>query len=314
MTTAALNSGAVNATRFPGSEEGASIIELLGTVQVSASLSALKLRLQTGARVTASGQGSVIKTTRRALFNASTAPSAISPAVTFIVKMPAIGQGTASAQVSAACIISHRMSASTQCVATTRATSFQITKKSASTTARAAVSAQSFNRVARTIKATASAVPAALTPWLRRSLTIKQTAKATVTCKIIRLRRISAIKNATAVATAGSVKRIFVRLTSAIAQAASRAAAGLEISLGGASTSSPSPVFGLVLRLATGASQPAIATAKDADSKAQLLTGAQATPTAIAYAAGADYATKIPAPIERQIAVPFYDRTMKVVV
>ena len=78
--TAALNSGQINAVSFPQAEAGLSLIELVGTIEVTASISVLYTRRVVGATTTASAQGSADTTMVRQVY-ATTQAGAIASAV-----------------------------------------------------------------------------------------------------------------------------------------------------------------------------------------------------------------------------------------
>lgn len=72
MTTQAINSGAINETRFPGSQDGLSLIELIGTVEVVCSISAVNVLKTVGASTTATAAGSVGSARLRRRLSATT--------------------------------------------------------------------------------------------------------------------------------------------------------------------------------------------------------------------------------------------------
>lgn len=75
-TTATVNSGAINEVGFPGSQEGASLIELVGTVLITGVISTVTVLSTCGATTTASAEGVINKANIRAQLTAAVSPTA----------------------------------------------------------------------------------------------------------------------------------------------------------------------------------------------------------------------------------------------
>lgn len=74
--TATINSGALNEVGFPGSQQGESLIELVGTVAVVATISAITVLSTTGATAAPSANGIAGQPNIKAYLTAAVAPSA----------------------------------------------------------------------------------------------------------------------------------------------------------------------------------------------------------------------------------------------
>ena len=80
MSRGTINSDDINSTSYPGSEDGLSLIELIGSVEVQCYIPAVGLLLSAAAVTSASASGVVSNTTAKMLLSATTDPSAVTQA------------------------------------------------------------------------------------------------------------------------------------------------------------------------------------------------------------------------------------------
>lgn len=88
---------------------------------------------------------------------------------------------------------------------------------------------------------------------------------------------------------------------------------GVKMAVGAVCTASANAASGVRSKMATAASTQASAVPASTLIRINLTAKAIAVATAIPSVVAYDFATEIPAPVDRQIVVPPYDRTMKVV-
>lgn len=314
MITHALNSGAINAVPFPGAEEGASVIDLLGTVEVTGSLSAISLRLTATARTSPSAVCSVNNVKSRMQLQATTAPSAVATNTDVQSRITLAGNTSGECSTAAAIVVKFNTSALTEAAAQVSVSSYQYAARSASATASATATANCvkyFYRGAETTGSASVSVPDArikLTPGVA-------SAQPSVipTVGIILAHQLAATSSPTAVASADAAR---VMSFAASATPSASASAGVQLRVATAIAVQPSAngSAGTTMRYGLFAQEQARAIAADTTLQLNILLGAGTSAQAVASAAGADFASKLPAPFERQIVVPPYDRTMKVVV
>lgn len=315
MTTHAINSGALNAVPFPGAEEGASIINLIGTVEVQASLSQIRLRLTATAATAPKAACSVNTTKLRMLLQAVTAPLADAASINALsnVKVEAI-DGRAVATVSAGVSIKHEMSASGEVSSINAASCLLISRKSANTQAQAVAQAGSINYGRRSASALGQAI--VNSPVFRIEIPVSaiQSAAGQAIAGISIASGIGALSQPSAIGSVNANSLIYLGAQGSSVASASAAQVFLEEPAypdrqpaQAVAASGVKVIFSEVAH----ATPSAIGSSPEVTFR--VLAQATTVATAIASSAAADFATSIPAPLDRQIVVPPYDRTMKVV-
>jgi hypothetical protein len=161
MTKNAINGSVINKTAFPGSEDGLSLVELVGTAEVTASISAIKLRLLASA-TTVCGSAGTAQTTKKAQLSAVESGTA-APSVVAYVKTPFSAYAQAACGAASGVQLAYRMSAVQPSLADAAAAySYVAAKKSANTAGVAeSVNAKATTLVSRGAASLATAVTAA---------------------------------------------------------------------------------------------------------------------------------------------------------
>lgn len=146
MISRAVNSGALNAVGFPGSEEGASLVQLIGLVQVTCVLTTLSLHLTTGAVTAAGANVSSPTMLFRSQVSATTVPTASAQADSKNQARVYPSSQPAAAAASSGVLARMKNSASTTAVATAQlgATRSRVLRTAA--TVGSAASSASWNR------------------------------------------------------------------------------------------------------------------------------------------------------------------------
>lgn len=315
MITHAINSGAINAVPFPSSEVGASIIELIGTVQVVCEPVGITVRITIAATGAPKATLSA-NTTSRMLLGATTQASAAVSDIAARQKMKLGGATSGAATPAASLIALWRLCAATgQAAANSVATSYQLAKRSVNVTAQATTSASSVKYLYRS--ASIAGIAAVNSPDSRRKIAFAVSTLATAVAQSGRAikSRLPATTTARALTQAQPLSYLSLRAISSAPSGLSQATAKLvmrippEAQTAGAVTALTNPR----LRISPKAQGVALAAAQDSNATYRFRMSAGTVATAIASSTATDYATKIPAPSERQIVVPAYDRTMKVI-
>ena len=311
MTSRALNSGPLNAVSFPLSEEGLSLIQLTGTVEVVCNVSILGVRRFVQASGTASARG-----TASMIFK--TQAAAITPATATTRAGVRLKTTNNSAKVTAKAIAA--------------SDGYALRRASAIQPARAIVSAKAFVKVFKSAHATPTADTNTFEPIIRVPRTA--TTHPSAVCRATAL--IKAPRAATTVARGKNIASITLksRLRATVAPSALGLASTLRKSTAAATTIARAITSANTLRkrrvAATVAAQAQIgqtlaalryrfaattvaqAIAADARVVFELQLGAQTTAQAIARSAATDYGIAVPAPQERLMFVPASERTMEV--
>lgn len=314
MISHAINSGAINTVPFPASELGASIVELIGTIEVVCEPAIITVRITTAATSTPTANLSA-NTTSKILLGATTEPSAVVTAIAAKQKMRQSAVSSGKATASSSLTMWRLSSAIVQATATATAASYQLAKKSASGTAQATTSVSSLKQLYRS--ASIASIAAVSTPDSKRKMvfSIAQAGAAVGRTGFSFKSRLPATTTARALAQAQPLSYIRLNPVKASPAVVSIATAKLlmrstpEFQLASAATG----LTNLRLKLRQGALSSARATAQDADATYRFQMSASTVANAMAYSTATDYTTKIPAPSERQIVVPAYDRAMKVI-
>lgn len=314
MTTHALNTGALNKVPFPLTEQGTSIIELLGTVEVTASISVIRLRLTAAATTAPSAVCSVNTTKLKINVLAQTPAEAVVQDITYRTKIQVKPTGSAIASTRAGYTVKHNVSALVAPTSAYSVTSYQITKKGASTTASGYGSMRSLKSRFNSAAISAQAVVKDITPLYKVRFSATQAATATTLADLAFARRVAGSTAATAVGTVFPLRYMPFSATAAPSQITTLAKAILRLAtLPGNQSSAAITKATARLKAVTGATVQTKAVAQDIVFIFKLTAGATTVAKAIDTAVGLDFASKMPAPLERQIVVPPYDRTMKVV-
>jgi hypothetical protein len=310
MTVGAINSGAINAVPFPQAEAGLSLIQLVGTVEVTGSISSLSTRRVVGATTVASAHG-----TADIVFQQQVGATTEPRAVVLVVNVPRVTDNTATASAraptAAAIVLTRRNSALRTAQAVVSGKAVIKVRRSAAATAVATVSqidAQTL--VARLATTPARAITSALlTVEAFRSATT--VARATSTSRIqlrhrstahaiasalgtaLSANKLVAGATTSAVASVSAVSRRKIRFTARVVSAAASQnnLVGLNYRFGATATASANGVSGMGLKY---------------------LTNATTVAEAITSSAATDYGIRMPAPLERLMFVPTTERNMEV--
>ena len=310
MTSRALNGGAINAVSFPGTPAGNQLVEMIGTVRVTGSISVVSLYRLASAAATAYALSYISSTTNRAQLQAVTKPAA-QGAVTARSKVyltPDSLSATCSAVVAAG--LNRRLGASTSGSATGVVGGYNYTRRSAAAFPSASSAATARNYVLRT--AATIAVASSLAAATRKStISTGVTAGASSIVAIALAHRMLAT---TSPAAAGSVttKVEVQRAAATLARVASVVTAfrALTTAVEGTAKAAVASLFARRGIMFSCAAQAAATTAASMSFKHRM--SASVTARAIAVSAAADYSTNQPAPLERQMIVPTGDRRMEV--
>lgn len=234
MTTNAVNANAINEVSFPGSQDGLSLVELLGTIVVSCSVASVSLILTASAAQAPEAKCSAPAITLRSQLSATTVPEA-SSAVNALVKAKRGASGTVQALVAAAPGLKMPLSAPMTGVATPTAAANIRVFRTGSTNALATGAVASKKNVY--LLAAAAPTASSSVNALREMLFAATTpAVASVSATMTFQRRISS--NTTASGT-GIASEYLARRIGAIAVSSGLATAGVKLNI----LSKPDPVL-----------------------------------------------------------------------
>lgn len=311
MTKNAINGSVINKASFPGAEAGLSLVELVGTVQVTCTIPSVSLRL-TAVAATVPAAAGTASTTKRTQFDC---------------------QISASAFTSATALVNRKHGASAAAVCTTSA-GVGLAYRSGATTSGIALASASNGYLAvsrgASVSCTATARTAAARTLVYRGASIAGTAAPMVTA----LRKVpsQAAGSAMALGVAGinfrnqliasivatvvsSVSTRFNvrRGASTIPRAVVSGTARRNIRLvlveqtASATPSNVSPIRRMVFAAPTQANAYA-----DATIRVQYRLSGSTVASAVAQSAASDFASAMPAPSERLMKVPASNRRMEV--
>ncbi len=310
MTVGALNSGAINAVPFPQAEAGLSLVQLLGTIEVSGSIPALYTRRTVGASTTACANGAAGIT-----FRLQADATAVAQAKCSAHNRTKVRNNVATTEVTATTaaevLVKHRLSAIQPVRATVACAAVIKVARAASTQARATVATVAAKtRVPRTAATPARATPSAIAfVKVRRQATTP--AKGLSTAHIKLVHRLSATTFVRGLGTAVSTNEIWLGAT-ALAKATTQANALRKRRLGAVTAPSAITQVGLAGVRYKLAAQ----TIGEADGSAQIILAHQVSATttaeAITRSAATDYGIAMPAPAERLMFVSASERSMEV--
>lgn len=315
MTTHAINTGAFNVVPFPASEVGVSVVDLLGTVQVVCTLSAVTLLLTVGA-ATAPKSTLTASTTAKMLLAAPAQPSAVAGNISPKQKTYRSASTSASASTAAGVVLLRKTGATAQPQAVTTLNPSQLVKRSASSSGAAVTSANAYKYQYRSITATATAATSSIVVKNKVAFAIAQKATVVSSVSYTFKSRLPATTIASATAQSGVLS--FLSLKALTTSPTGQASAAPRLLM-------HTELTQLTALALTASVPPRVKLSPLANSVSATATGQnitvslhhQMTASTVArayyYAIAIDYATQISAPSERQIVVPSYDRMMKVV-
>lgn len=311
MSVNAVNANAINEVSFPGAEQGLSLIELVGTVVVTCSITTVYLGRTASAQTTAKATGTS-GSVHRLQLAASTAGAA-TPTASVRSKVPYGATGAAACVGTAGIAIRSRLGAAIAATGAGEVGSYLRVVKGATGTAQAVVTnASGRTKVSRSVTTKGAATGTVLA--LRRvRFTIASRPASAGTARATLRRRLSLAGVGQASGSVLSTGSRAPRGAAVVAQAAASAVSIKYITAGPATTAAqatPTPAgVRLLLPFAAGGQPLASGVAA---LTLRLLAGAYANPTATATAAGTEFNADIPAPAERSMTLPVSDRRMEV--
>lgn len=334
MISRSLNSGAINAVQFPSAEQGASVIELSGVIEVTASISSLGVKIGVQpAPCVAAAAPSGIRTTVRTTASAISSASALQSTPQINVKIERGGQVACAATVTSAILFKRRLEALSTASAVAAVNAVGKGAVGATTTASADSSAQAISNLSLAGAAVAQAMASDVIALNGVRLSGQGTAGVGATATPGIKLRIGATTQCTSAFLVGA-QRVSHRAAQGVCAAqANAAASNLRLSPG--ATTAPAAVASVAARsriMFTGTAQPGASSrptlvgvkrgiaayAQPLALASSLMAGIKGASSAygqaraIGQASALDLSINVSAPMDRQIEVPFYDRTMKV--
>lgn len=311
MTQNAINGSAINRTSFPGAEAGLSLVQLVGTVQVTCSIPSVSLRLTAVAATQATASGT-ISTSKRTQFTCQVSAAATTSAtalnnrrngatgVAFCATSAGVGlayrTGASTAGAALGSIVGDYLAAargaSAVCVADTPATgALTLTYRNAIALATANGAVDAFRKVPSQAVGNAFVTGVAGINFRNRlGATTTPTAGFTVSTRF-------------------NVRRGASTEPSAVVSAIVRTNINLALPVQAAVATAPEV---LALRqMSFGATTQANAYA-DATIRVKYRLSGSAIARAVAQSAASDFASAMPAPAERLMKVPASNRRMEV--
>lgn len=310
MTVGALNSGPLNAVPFPQAEAGLSLIQLVGTVEVTATITTLVTRRVVGASTTAgaSGQASFVLHQR---VGSRIVPQAVCTANNIAKVTDNVATTRATAATSAGVILKRRASAVVSAAASVACAAVVKVRRSASSTCAASVSSiDSRAKVARSATVSAQATTfALLRVKISRAATV--VARANSTSRITLVQRPTAIVNATGFGTVTTRNKVALGATAACSAAVTaNAFRKLRIRASATPKALGSAFAGQKMQFGAVSVGAAVCGIARAGIKYRM--SASAIAEAITRSAATDYGVAMPAPPERLMFVPASERSMEV--
>lgn len=312
MTSKAINSGAINAVSFPGSESGATLIELIGDVEVLGSISMAYLRVGAMGSTTASA-ATGRPTPRTIALLGATANGQASCSASALRKASV---GTAS--TAASCVTSsgvsarYRIKAYTQAYAS--AAPFETFRKSLSLASMLALAVTACKPIQRCSLSAGASAGASTSAGALTKVPMSATARwpVTTSASIIIEIGVSASSTSTATGSIGTLLHV-IRSAPGLASAtgstpSSKMVFGVSAA-GQASAATSSPTVGInALRAAYGV----MSAISSATALRHIRLPASTLAKVESYCLARDFASSVRAPEDRQMVVPENDRTMKV--
>lgn len=310
MTKNAINGSVINKTAFPGSEDGLSLVELVGTVEVTASVSAVNLRLLASATTGCNASGTA-QTTRKAQLSAIV--SGVSTTSAFVYsKTPFAAYGQSLCNATSGVRLTYRPSAIENAIASTFAYAYVAAKKSASTSGLAVSANTKANTFASRSSAVAAVAIASATALRKVACSAEAAPTANGIASITFRNRIGATALASA-ASSLSTRFNVLRGASAVPQAVTLALARNRIAavLGIQRAIADCTPLYAIRKMNFGAQAQANALAS-ARIRLKRFVSAFATAQATGQSTASDFASSMPAPAERLMTVQASDRRMGV--
>ena len=312
MTSKAINSGAINAVSFPGSESGATLIELIGDVEVLGSISMTYLRVGATGSTTASATTGRPTPRTIALLGATASGQASCSASALRKASVGTASTAANCVTSSGVSARYRIKADTQAYAS--ATPVETFRKSMSLASTPALAVTACNPVRRrSFSAGASAgASTSANALLKVPLSAAARWPIETSASIIITIGVSASSSPSAVGSSDALLHV-IRSAPGLASAtgstpSSKMVFGVSAA-GQASAATSSPTVGInALRAAYG-----VASAISSATALQHIRLPASTLAKVeSYCLARDFASSVRAPEDRQMVVPENDRTMKV--
>lgn len=308
MITSAINSGAINAVSFPSVERGLSIVQLLGTSEVVPYIQKVQLRLTATAIKPATAIGTAGY--RLSLGVGAVQSAVASPTnVNYWVKVPVFPSTEAKATTSASAVVIRYVQANTPAVALGNVTSYQKTKRSA-TTVGASIPAVSAYRGVFFSAGTVAKATSSVNSIKKRGAAFHEVAGVSSSVTLALVRRVPATGIATAASSVFAERHIHSAATT-IATETSVVIPKLVIAAPANTVASANGTALFTLRLATGGNTSAEAVVYPTDFVFHLNAEASTVVQVITVVAGLDFSYTFAAPLERQMKVK-RDAVMKV--
>lgn len=332
--TGAINSGAINALSFPGAEAGLSLVQLIGEVSVTCTITNVYRLLNVGATTAPrAASGGVNLALRSAVGVAVTGVATAQAGIMLKSPRSASTQGAAA---STSALISRRLSvlALTSCSAATAPSVARSRIILGATTAPSAAALVESRKKTYTAASTAARAAHAVTAWRKLVLGAKAVGSANFSISIIRRQRVGATTVAAATAMPSQTKRrlplaagtvstithsvtpyrgLQQRAVVAASALASNIVAGTKITVSASAQAKAASTVAEFLEIkrflaggTTAAANGSVATT------GRIVTGASTVASFASYIVATDLNITQPAPLDRQMAVPLDDRRMEV--
>lgn len=315
MPTETVNSGVINKVGFPGAEDGVSLIEMVGEVVATATISSITLRLTAGAAVAAAAVCAPAGIKSRMLLAATTdaTAQATAGARTKIQVFPQSQSAVAKATATPA--LQTRLGATTAAAASAQTVGGRtFIRRSIAAAASASGSASSYNRAARAASTTATASSPALLALRGLKIAASTTAQVTHSITPTGKYRLRSVTNATGYGLSFALVAKSVGASTNAKALSAPVSAGLYLS----ATPNPQSAYASVsaitpkLKQYVGATVNAGAVLSAVPAALRYALGASTIAWVSSAIAAADYSVTIPAPIERQMVLPAMNRRMEV--
>lgn len=311
MSNNAINGNAINEASFPGAETGLSLVQLVGTVEVTCSIQSVSLRLTAFATTEAKAHGT-FSTSKRTLFSCETAGSALASA-SALVKRPNGAASSAVAMTSSFACLKYIFSAATPGAALVPSVNGYIAAARGATVNCHAMTlpAEANTLVSRGVVVAPTAITSAVA--LRKVPSLATgSAFASAVAGMSFKNRLAAFTEAKVMPSAST--RFNVRVGSsakpeAVVYAGSRK--NINLALMPQAVSATSSVIAPIQLLKFSAAAQANALASATIRVKYSLSGFTVA-SAIAQSAASDFASAMPAPAERLMKVPASNRRMEV--
>jgi hypothetical protein len=281
MTTEAVNSDGINEVSFPGAEQGLSVIELIGTVQVTCALAAVSLLLTVTASSPAAAVSPATGAKWRMTLGASVQAGATVPVVQANTKLRTTIDQPVLATTSAAPVLLARPGAATTGSAAGTVLSYQRAERSASITAAALAVVSERNKTFRGASGVGEAVVTSPVTLNKRRLGAENPAVALASSGLTLARGVGMQTTGLATASAGAWRKLVFAAPTAPAASAS---SGVTLRVVGTATAAPSAILiaDANLKVPRAATASGLATTALPVSVLRVPRGAEATGTASA--------------------------------